>query len=98
MGAPYCHGNGPDHCCHLGKYGVCQFLEENTVPGRRWACGLYRIAGSWDKVHTSKLYLVEVKPKLVENNVGGDCGDWPQNIPGRLAEGGQGLCGWTGDG
>jgi len=75
-----CHGNGPDHCCSLGQYGVCQYLEENTVEGRRWACGLLRELGAWSRVHVDGRYLRDVKPKLDELGVV-DCGDWPQNVP-----------------
>ncbi len=92
-----CHGNGPDHCCHLGKYGVCQFLEENTTPGRRWACSLRRIAGSWDAVHTSPLYLAEVKPKLDEIGITVDCGDWPQKNPATMSNPAMGKCCYEGE-
>ena len=74
-----CHGNGSDHCCNLGAAGVCTFLEENTVPGRRWACGLFRELGSWGAVHTSSRYLSEVRPKLDAYALP-DCGDWPQTL------------------
>ena len=74
-----CHGNGEDHCCWLGGE-VCQYLEENTVPGRRWACGLRRRAGSWSAVYESVAYRRNVKPKLRALNVV-DCGDWPQLAP-----------------
>ena len=51
-----CDGNGPDHCCYIQNE-VCPHLEENTIPGRRWVCGLMRRLGSWDAVHTSVAYL-----------------------------------------
>lgn len=50
-----CHGNGDDHCCYWNSE-PCPYLEENTVPGRRWACGLYRQYGDWDVVHASTEY------------------------------------------
>lgn len=74
-----CHGNGDDHCCWLAGE-VCPFLEEGTVPGRRWACGLFRRAGSWDAVYQSLAYRRHVKPKLKALGVV-DCGDWPQRAP-----------------
>ena len=75
-----CHGNLDDHCCYLGPVGVCRYLEEGTVPGRRWTCGLYRRAGSWAAVYESVAYREHVKPIL--NRLGlVDCGDWPQLQP-----------------
>ena len=73
-----CHGNGSDHCCWInGK--VCDYLEENTVEGRRWACGLFTRYGNWPEVHQSRLYLTDVKPLLAA--LGDfDCGDWPQDV------------------
>lgn len=69
-----CHGNGEDHCCYVdGK--VCPFLEENTVSGRRWACGLLRELGTWTAVHGDERYLAEVRPAWDRNGVQ-DCGDW----------------------
>lgn len=72
-----CHGNSEDHCCWLSGE-VCQFLEEGTVPGRRWACKLRRELGSWDAVHRNAQYLVYIKPKLEAASISVDCGDWPQ--------------------
>ena len=79
-----CTGNLDDHCCYLGHRGedrfgrqsVCPFLEENTVAGRRWSCGLYNKLGSWDKVHRSRDYKQTVQPMYDEMG-GGSCGDWP---------------------
>ena len=90
--AAVCSGQGTDHCCYLGAAGVCRHLEQNTVSGRRWACGLRRELGSWDKVHGNKRYLNDVKPVLTEIGVTVDCGDWPP--PGETC----GTCGVTGDG
>lgn len=75
-----CHGNGADHCCYLGKYGPCEHIEENTVPGRRWSCGLFRVLGSWEAVHADARYLKDVKPKLEDIGLGVDCGEWPQAL------------------
>ena len=51
-----CHGNADEHCCVIaGK--TCDYLEENTVPGRRWACGLLVKYGSWDRMNISDEYL-----------------------------------------
>lgn len=71
--ASACHGNGDDHCCYVeGK--VCPFLEENTVEGRRWVCGLLRELGSWEAVHADPRY----KPiQEVWDRVGIEsCGAW----------------------
>ena len=51
-----CHGNADEHCCFVGEHGLCDYLEENTVPGRRWACGLLRKYGTWDAVNHSPEY------------------------------------------
>jgi hypothetical protein len=87
-----CHGNGPDHCCYLGKHGICPHLEENTVPGRRWACALRRSFGSWTDVHSSPRYLNEVKPKLVDIGIELDCGDWPQKDSNVMTNPAMGRC------
>lgn len=58
---PGCHGNGADHCCYWSSE-PCPFLEENTVPGRRWSCALYRELGSWDTVHSDQRYLDTLQP------------------------------------
>lgn len=81
-----------DHCCHLGRYGVCRFLEENTVDGRWWACGLRRTLGSWERVHESPLYVDRVRPFWDEYAPDLDCGSWPP--PGHRC----GTCGVIGDG
>jgi len=78
-----CHGNGPDHCCYIAGQ-VCEFLEENTVEGRRWACGLYREHGSWEKVYADPRH--EPIPFR--------CGDWPQDdLQARIARGNS-VCCW----
>ena len=83
-----CSGNTDIHCCEVnGK--PCRFLEENTVKGRRWVCGLRRELGSWEAVHRSPDYLTYVKPRWIERGVS-DCGDWPG--PGEVC----GVCGATG--
>lgn len=74
-----CHGNGPEHCCTI-QGETCEFLEENTVEGRRWACGLYRQHGSWDAVYATSEYE-GVRVKLRKANIALDCGDWPQVDP-----------------
>ena len=71
-----CAGNGDEHCCWVaGK--PCPHLEENTVPGRRWACGLYRHYGDWTKVITSDAYCKDVAPTF--DKAGINCRDWPTN-------------------
>ena len=81
-----CHGNNEYHCCTFAGID-CKYLEENTVPGRRWACGLYRKYGGWDNTFNSREYLKDVAPKF-KNGIGGayNCRDWPtkeciQNFP-----------------
>jgi len=72
-----CSGNTDDHCCYLNGP-VCPFLEEGTVGGRRWACGLRRELGSWDLVHADVRYIQQVQP--VWEQVGlstNKCGEWP---------------------
>lgn len=50
-----CHGNADTHCCVVnGK--TCDHIEENTVPGRRWACGLLRKYGTWAAMSASPEY------------------------------------------
>ena len=71
-----CLGNKDDHCCYFGE--VCKHLEENTVAGRRWACGLRRKHGEWDDVYQSKEW-----PDVLKNAIAVGlpdyykCGDWP---------------------
>lgn len=69
-----CHGNQPDHCCYVD--GIrCRFLEENTVPGRRWVCGLFRRLGSWEAVHADPGYQEHVQTAW--DRVGIEsCGAW----------------------
>lgn len=69
-----CHGNGAEHCCYLEGQ-VCPFLEEYTIEGRRWACGLLRELGDWDAVHSDERYLTTVRPVWVEHGID-DCGDF----------------------
>ena len=83
-----CSGNSDGHCCHLAGR-VCSFLEEDTVPGRRWTCGLRRDLGSWSATHQDPRYLAEVKPVLDAKGLP-DCGDWPR--PGEICA----ECGVTG--
>ena len=56
-GAPVikCHGNGPDHCCYLGDQ-ICPWLQEFTMPGRRWVCGLLVEYGTWETMNASPEY------------------------------------------
>lgn len=82
--ADECHGNGPEPCCYLpgGVHpifgmGVCPFLEVDTVPGRRWVCGLRRELGSWDAVHVDDRYMAVVRPVWLANDPPvADCGDF----------------------
>lgn len=87
-----CHGNGAEHCCWFaGKQ--CQYVEENTVDGRRWACGLLVELGDWDKVLTDPRYLTNVQPQFdaIRQLKGMNCRDWPWAYPDVMAKG-KGLC------
>ena len=80
-----CHGNGPDHCCYING-GVCQFLEEDTVPGRRWVCGLYRELGDWAAVHSDPRYqAAPIADWFTRTHPGYGCGDYPQHVPEKMA-------------
>lgn len=70
-----CLGSADDHCCYVnGK--LCEHLEENTVEGRRWACGLYRVHQSWEAVYLAPEYPA-VRAALRGVGIKVDCGDWP---------------------
>jgi len=75
-----CSGRGTpggDHCCYVEGQ-VCRYLEENTVEGRRFVCGLRRRLGSWEKVHKHRGYRRHVQ--TVWDRVGiASCGDWQPN-------------------
>jgi len=77
-----CHGKGKDHCCWFRGV-LCPFLEENTVEGRRWACGLLRELGDWDEVLESDGYREIVQPLFdsIPELKGMNCRDWPQEYP-----------------
>ena len=68
-----CHGNGKEHCCWV-KGKICPYLEENTVPGRHWVCGLRRELPSWDAVHKDPRYIALGFGDIL-------CGDWPEKYP-----------------
>jgi len=69
-----CHGNRADPCCYVEGV-LCRFVEQGTVPGRRWACGLLRKLGSWEGVHADLGYQWHVQQ--VWNEVGIEsCGAW----------------------
>lgn len=72
-----CLGTADDHCCYLGKWGVCPHLEEGTVEGRRFACGLVRRYGGWEKAMASPEWVRDVKPFWDEFMPGKTCADWP---------------------
>ena len=50
-----CHGNGPDHCCYINQQ-PCPHLQQHTMPGRRWVCGLLVKYGSWQAMNQSPEY------------------------------------------
>jgi hypothetical protein len=69
-----CAGNAKDHCCWIaGKR--CPYSEDNTVPGRRWVCGLRREYGNWDDVLASDRY--KAVPGAHFAPMGMDCKTWP---------------------
>jgi hypothetical protein len=72
-----CEGNIEDHCCWVAGE-VCEFLQENTVPGRRWACGLLVKYGDWESVYIATEYD-SVRTKFMDIKFDDDmrCGDWP---------------------
>jgi hypothetical protein len=72
-----CGKNPDDHCCWMGKRGVCPFLTRSTVPGFYWACELRRDLGSWDAVHQDSRYIEEVKAYWLSIGLEEDCGDYP---------------------
>jgi hypothetical protein len=67
-----CKGIATHHCCWVNG-NPCLHLEENTVEGRHWACGLRRELGDWDLVITDSRYIQNVAPHFGEMN----CRDWP---------------------
>ena len=75
-----CTGNSRDHCCYF-KGVVCKYLEENTIPNRRWSCGLFRVYQDWDKVINSDKYKKFVQPlyDTVPELAGMNCRDWPES-------------------
>jgi hypothetical protein len=86
-----CHGNNDFHCCWINGQ-VCLHLEERTVEGRRWACGLLRELGTWDAVYQDPRYQATTAARsFQEHHPGYGCGDWPQNLPDVMANG-SGLC------
>lgn len=75
---PVCEGNRAEHCCTFGGV-TCPHLEQGTVEGRRWVCGLLRVHGSWDAVHRCPEYVADVQPFWDSYPMPGlSCGDWPQ--------------------
>ena len=73
---PDCTGNSSDHCCYVQGQ-RCPHLEENTVPGRRWACGLRRELGDWEAVHNDPRYALIQAVWDAGTLAGYRCGEWP---------------------
>lgn len=77
-----CSGNGADHCCWF-KGKVCKYLEENTIPGRRWVCGLMREHnGDWDATIADPRYQRDIMPLMQRliwpgHGVEYTCKTWP---------------------
>lgn len=77
--AASCHGNGATHCCNVDG-SVCPFLEEHTVPGRRWVCGLRRELGTWEAVDADPRWQQVVGRSFLDPTRGSEtftCGSWP---------------------
>lgn len=92
-----CHGNGREHCCYF-QGEACVYVEENTVPGRRWACGLLRELGSWDGVLIDERYIRDVAPKFEAAGLHGmTCKGWPKDYPEVMKTNGPGLCCYYGE-
>jgi hypothetical protein len=72
-----CTGRGTldgDHCCYVD--GIrCSFLERNTIPGRNYVCGLRRLLGSWEAVHTDPEYQQRVQSHWDKVGIE-SCGAW----------------------
>jgi len=64
------------HCCWVDGR-LCPHLEEYTVAGRRWACGLLRRLGSWVGVYRSAEYQRDVRPMWERLAPDLDCGSYP---------------------
>jgi hypothetical protein len=71
-----CSGNEDDHCCYLDG-NVCVYLEENTVQGRRWACGIRKKYSSWEETYKDSEYIQFILPILSKIGIS-NCGDWPR--------------------
>jgi hypothetical protein len=80
--------SGEEHCCHLGRKGICPFLRENEG-GRRWACALKLELGDWSLVHQDERYLSVVRSEWDKTGTA-DCGDYPP--PGKTCP----VCGEVG--
>lgn len=79
-----CSGNSNDHCCYL-KGDPCPYVEENTVSGRRWACGLMRQYGNWDTVVATDEYTSVVAPVWLSVNKPADyCKTYPDMNSGKV--------------
>lgn len=72
-----CHGNCDDNCCCFLNV-ICPFLEENTIEGRRWTCGLMHELGDWDLVLADERYTTIVQDlyDTVPELKGMNCRDW----------------------
>jgi len=91
-----CHGNGDLHCCWIAGV-VCPHLEEGTVEGRRWVCGLLRVHETWEAVYETAEYQATDAAAMfaaaTDGWFGYGCGDFPQNIPQAMASP-SGKCCW----
>jgi len=85
-------GTGDTHCCWLGKYGECPYVKAVNNPPFKWQCSIRAEYSSWDEVHGDSRYLDEIQPKLRDQGISVDCGDWPTKVPGaRCGDCGYGI-------
>ena len=76
--------SGDGHCCWV-KGKVCKYLEEDSIDGRKWSCGLRRERGNWEDVYTDQRYIENILPFWIEHDIGTTrCGDWP--VPGQRCD------------
>lgn len=88
-----CSGNGQDHCCWLSGV-ACKYLEVDTVPGRKWSCGLVNKYGSWEAAEASEEYQSDVQPFWDSWRDGtGSCSKWPDEMGEHCATCGAGVNG-----
>lgn len=84
-----CNGTSKDHCCWVGKQGICPHL---IVQNDEISCGLLNELGTWEAVYADPRYLADVQHVWDKIAPGKGCGDWP--LPGTTCN----ACGVTNNG